>query len=211
MIDDDAEKPSISQPKRRKRKQPPLLIYNAKTGLPATSDQFTNQLLPEVGRLPRDYEDLTKPKRDEICSLVAQGNFLVQACRQVGIDQNVVKKWLAYGEIRPGTVFAEFLRDLEAAEATAEHEALQRVHEAGKDPKYWGAAAWYLERKHPDRWSISSRINLLVKKELEDFLRHLQDCLPKEIFRIIVDVGLASYAKAAAVQEVPIESLPEAT
>lgn len=27
-----------------------------------------------------------------------------------------------------------------------------RIREAARAPKHWTAAAWYLERKHPERW-----------------------------------------------------------
>lgn len=204
--------PFIRPSTRRKKADLPLRIYNAATGMPVESEQFGDTTLPVVGKIPQDFDELTKPIRDEICSLVAQGNFLLSACRQVGVAPALVKKWLTFGELRPGSIFEDFLLDLQAAEAYAEDQALQRIQEAGKDTKYWAAAAWFLERKYPERWGNNGRINVMVKKELEDFIRHLQDCLPKEIFRLIVEVGLASYAKAAvAAEPIAENALPEAT
>lgn len=48
--------------------------------------------------------------------------------------------------------FLRFKKDMEMARAQAEIESVQVVREAGRNGT-WQAAAWYLERSFPQRWS----------------------------------------------------------
>jgi len=47
---------------------------------------------------------------------------------------------------------AEFAEQLDQAEAKAEVLYLQNLRTAAREPRYWRAAAWFLERRHPQQF-----------------------------------------------------------
>jgi transposase len=60
--------------------------------------------------------------------------------------------------------YVEFFNAIKEAEAVAENSYLEKIQKAAEgDPEkdikpVWQAAAWYLERKHPDRWGRRERV-----------------------------------------------------
>lgn len=60
--------------------------------------------------------------------------------------------WLARG--RDGEQpYADFLDRVREAEGKAEAEMVACIRTAALDPKYWQAAAWWLERLRPTDWA----------------------------------------------------------
>ena len=55
------------------------------------------------------------------------------------------------------TAYFQFWRVIKKAEAEAEAAAVLHIKKAANDGT-WQAAAWYLERKHKDRWGKSEKV-----------------------------------------------------
>ena len=53
--------------------------------------------------------------------------------------------------------YFQFWREIKKAEAEAEAAAVLHIKQAAQDGT-WQAAAWYLERKHKDRWGKSEKV-----------------------------------------------------
>jgi hypothetical protein len=91
---------------------------------------------------------------DKIAILVdalVDGNYRDTAARLAGIAESGVRAWLKAaddGNERYQAV-ATLIR---AAEAVAESDSVRHVRSAGKDPRFWTAAATWLERKYPDKY-----------------------------------------------------------
>lgn len=102
---------------------------------------------------------LTAELQDKICSYIAQGNYLVVACKAVGIHPQTLRNWLEQGEtdIESGTnsIYCDFMLAVQTAEAEAESAMVAVVREAAIQRKEWIPAMTFLERRHPDRWSKS--------------------------------------------------------
>lgn len=86
----------------------------------------------------------------EIVSYVEAGSFDHVAARAAGIATSTFYAWK---KEKP-----EFSEALKAATAKAEARNAARINEAAK--KQWQAAAWYLERKHNDRWGLQQKLKL---------------------------------------------------
>lgn len=109
--------------------------------------------------------------------LLRSGCYLETAADAIGVSRSTVRNWLYQGaqeDARPH--LAQFSADTHQALAEAELDALEHVRRAGHEK--WQAAAWYLERRAPDRWgptlkldaaAIERMVERLSDDELEAF------------------------------------------
>lgn len=90
------------------------------------------------------------PKQiDAIVESLEAGSFACQAFAAAGISNATYYNWLKRGD-KGEEPYAELLQRVRTAEASAEDRAVKIIANASLDT--WQAAAWYLERKHWDRW-----------------------------------------------------------
>lgn len=86
----------------------------------------------------------------KIVQAVTAGNTRETAAAYAGITATTLYDWLKHK--------AEFSEAVKKAEADAEVAAVTIIRTAM--PKNWQAAAWYLERKWPDRWGRKDRVTV---------------------------------------------------
>lgn len=94
----------------------------------------------EVGR-PRA---LDAAKKRDICAILAMGGTRATAARFVGCHPDTIRNTALREE--------EFAQDLEQAESKHEVAQLAYINNAGKDHRFWRAAAWALEHRYPRRY-----------------------------------------------------------
>jgi hypothetical protein len=99
---------------------------------------------------------------DDIMTAIRAGNYLHVAAEFAGISKDTLFAWIKRGkrDIRAGrdTVYAKFAAGQEQALAHAEVHSVAAIRAATKEN--WQAAAWLLERRHPDRWGRHVNIHL---------------------------------------------------
>lgn len=93
---------------------------------------------------------------------VERGAYYQQAAAAAGIHVSTLKGWREQGEedLDAGrdTPFAALVEGLTRASAQAELTMVQRIRaQAGED---WRAAAWWLERKAPERWARRDKLDV---------------------------------------------------
>lgn len=109
---------------------------------------------------------ITQDKIELIRQLLEEGHYAITVQRAVGISHTTWHTYIDYGQeildqIEAGEreesdlteteqLYLAFLETIKEAEAIAEMKALNAITKASL--KQWQAAAWYLERKHRDRW-----------------------------------------------------------
>ena len=88
----------------------------------------------------------------QIESLIRAGATADVAAQAAGISRGTFYRWLAQGEkARKGSPTRELRDRVERARAESETVLVARIAQAaGKGS--WGAAAWLLERRWPERW-----------------------------------------------------------
>jgi hypothetical protein len=110
---------------------------------------------------------LTPEVQATICAMLRTGSYLTVAAEAAGVTTRTVYLWMERGE-KPGKVHKPY-RDFKAAveEALAEGEArnVALIHRAAQ--KSWQAAAWLLERQHPERWAKAAE-RAAMKKQAEE-------------------------------------------
>ncbi len=104
---------------------------------------------------------LTPELQDRIVELIRAGNYIETVCQAVGIGKTTFYRWLERGrnsKTKKGK-FWEFWNAIKKAESEAEAFYLDQIRKAAVEGR-WQAAAWYLERKYPDRWGRKDRHEL---------------------------------------------------
>lgn len=115
--------------------------------------------------------------RNRIVSLINAGNYLDTACQAAGITYSTYREWIKRGqreydrlEMSPRAKvkesekdYLDFFEAVQKAEATAEARNLTIINKAAE--KNWQAAAWFLERKAPDRWGRKDRFKGSITHE----------------------------------------------
>jgi len=97
---------------------------------------------------------LTPELTENLCRWLRAGNFVQTACDMEGISQSIFYEWMRRGERgwqvdREPVDYVEFLDTIKKAIAQVETVTL---HELRQGPQNWQAKAWWLERRHPDKW-----------------------------------------------------------
>src|SRR5918992_5460337 len=93
---------------------------------------------------------LTQTAIERICYMIAAGNYNHVAARAAGIAEGTSYRWLQEGESAQSGIKREFYEAVKKAEAQAETRNVAIIEAAAQQS--WQAAAWWLERKHYDRW-----------------------------------------------------------
>lgn len=89
---------------------------------------------------------LDEVKQGEICAILSVGGSRNTAASYVGCATTTIARTALRDE--------SFLAKLTRAESQWEVHQLRNIQQAGKQDKYWRAAAWALERIYPDRYGV---------------------------------------------------------
>lgn len=100
--------------------------------------------------MTRGWTEFTPAKRKKLLDLIRKGNYRDPSCKAVGVGKRTLYNWLSRGATGEEP-YATFARELDEAEVEAEAAALACIVDAG--PTDWRAAAWFVARKHPERWA----------------------------------------------------------
>lgn len=119
---------------------------------------------------------LTPELQRQICEHLLQGNFVETVCDFVGIDKATFYGWLKRGErgrkpdIEGG--YVAFFNAVKRAVALVEMQTMAELKSGGAN---WQAKAWWLERRHPDKWGNRGKQtidhNINVSQLSDDELR----------------------------------------
>jgi len=93
--------------------------------------------------------------QERICQLISAGNYIKTACQAVGISEQTYINWMKRGEKSQKGLYFEFFESVKKAEAQSIARNVAVIQSAAKDT--WQAAAWWLERKHPQDWGKKER------------------------------------------------------
>lgn len=96
---------------------------------------------------------ITDDIRERFCAAIVKGHYIEHAASSVGLSKVTVYSWFKRGETGEQP-FADFLNAYKAAEFEAVDRALGDIEGArgGKDAAPWTNRAWWLERRHPDKF-----------------------------------------------------------
>jgi transposase len=93
---------------------------------------------------------LTEPVTDDLVVLLAAGVPVPVAARSVGVSRRTLDRWLREGELRERMKQARAVGPV-STEAVTEARLVVLLARAAQFD--WKAAAWWLERRWPERWA----------------------------------------------------------
>lgn len=99
--------------------------------------------------MPRPTK-LTPETQARIIQALEAGNYFETACGYAGVSATTGYNWMNKGRESTSGIYFEFLNAVEKASSNAEARNVALIQQAAKDT--WQAAAWWLERRAPDRW-----------------------------------------------------------
>jgi len=114
---------------------------------------------------------LNQETQDKIVTALQAGNYQDTASAYAGVSTAAFYNWMERGRIerdrltageKPNkneTIFAEFVDAVEKARASAEVRSVVLINKAANEGT-WQAAAWFLERSHPQRWGRLNRTEI---------------------------------------------------
>jgi hypothetical protein len=115
---------------------------------------------------------LDETKRREIYAILSVGGSRAAAARYVGCHAQTIRNTAQRDP--------QFGAALERAESSDEIVLLTNITKAGKDPRYWRAAAWALERKYPDRYGQRDP-KAFTAEQISTILGHFSEVIIEEI------------------------------
>ena len=133
---------------------------------------------------------LTPEIQQKIVWALRLGNYRKSAAEYAGVSERTLCDWMRRGTEETHGAYADFCQEVVAAEQAAEIRALGVIQQAAK--RDWKAAAWFLERKHPERYCVKAAI-LLAKRLPVDETRDLDALsaaeLDAEVLRCIGELA----------------------
>lgn len=119
---------------------------------------------------PSKLDDATQQK---FLNAVREGLPYSTACALAGIGETTFAVWRQRADAEPDSPYAGFMQALKEAEAEAEAANVKRIRSAA-DNGQWQAAAWILERRHPDKWARTERSEQQHSGQVEIVVRREQ-------------------------------------
>lgn len=108
-------------------------------------------------------------REDRLLNYLRAGLHKETAARSAGIDPSTFYDWQRR--------FPQFSEAVEKAVSDAEAILVGKIQQAASEGKNWTAAAWMLERRHPDRWARSDRLQIQGEIRAEVTLAGLRDAV----------------------------------
>jgi transposase len=150
----------------------------------------------------------TRELQRQICTSLATGAYVETAAALHGVSKVTLYDWFKRGNAGEEP-YVGFLNAIKSAEAQSEQTALGRIDQASLDPKNWTAAAWRLERKHPDRWGRRDKVDLSIEGEVEH-VHHFEPS-PEFMANVVQNLRDLNLAEPEAPILLEVAKTPEVT
>ena len=116
---------------------------------------------------------LTPERHERIVAAIRAGNTREAAAACGGITDRCLYYWLAKGAKGrdADSPCVQLFQAVKNAENDAEIECVAVIRDAMR--KQWTAAAWWLERRRPDKWGRKESLDVTFKREAERIAKEM--------------------------------------
>jgi len=98
-------------------------------------------------------EIITQELIAEICNYIAAGYSYAQSAKLAGIAESTFFRWKMLGQDEESElIYQLFFLEVQEASDFSEGEALQLIRSSAMRERNWRAAAWFLERRFPEKY-----------------------------------------------------------
>lgn len=122
---------------------------------------------------------LTPEFKKRFFEAIRIGSHCESAAEFAGVTYSAVCRWVKRGDEEGEGIYYDFGQEYRKARADAELLLLSRVHNASThDPRN---AQWILERRYPEHWANSQKIQVQVNEKLDQELDKILDILERKL------------------------------
>jgi transposase-like protein len=139
---------------------------------------------------PAGTGKLNKGTIETLCAALERGASYRTACQCAGINESTLYRWLRNGRRAKYGRFKDFLNAVEAAEGRAKLMCLETIGHAIQVDKNWKAALALLERREPEGYGRTNRVEIDARVETESTL-HLSTEKASQLIEALPDEALA--------------------
>ncbi len=128
---------------------------------------------------------------DKISFCIRHGLSKAGAARAANINPRTLYNYLkAYDEGSDNPEIVELHEAVERARSEFETECVEAIKTLGTETKSWQAYKFLLQSREPDDWnpSLLEMVDRKVGIELGNYLNHLRENLPPELFLAVLDL-----------------------
>lgn len=129
---------------------------------------------------------LTDEVQQKVVRAIENGNYAKVAAEASGIAETTFYRWMSEGKSAKSGKKREFWESITRAENVAESKIVTQWKKLGEQD--WRALMELLQRRYPDRWANTQRIEVAVEKEMAGVLGSLEEGLEPQIFREVMAV-----------------------
>jgi hypothetical protein len=138
---------------------------------------------------------LTDKVQQKIVAAIEDGNYAKVAAEASGIAETTFYRWMSEGESAKTGKKREFWESVTRAENVAESKIVAQWKKLGEQD--WRALMELLQRRYPERWANTQRIEVAVEKEMSGVLGSLEEGLDPQTFREVMAVLAGESADSA--------------
>lgn len=148
------------------------------------------------GREPR----ITEARTRKICDAIATGSAFEVSARYAGVPKDTFWRWVRLGRQEGAdAVYVKFVERLDAAFATFKVDRARRLSEAGGKDGDWRADAFALERRDPEHWGKTTRVEGAVTHQAVPWIDFSKlDAADRAELRRILEKGRPETAEIPA-------------
>ena len=143
------------------------------------------QLAPRTKAQPAKGGRPTKLTPEVTAAIVAavrEGAPMYLAAEAAGVSRRAIIQWERKGEAEPDGIYGVFVRDIKKARAEAVAQHIATVLKASE--KSWQAAAWWLERQHPEEFGRREAFTVASASDVHIVVEHVKDWHARDIIEV---------------------------
>ena len=131
---------------------------------------------------------LSPETQSKLIRAIKTGCPFVTACDYANLDYSTFRRWLLKGQKQSTGRFREFCDAVRSAESGLEVKLIATWHQSAETD--WRAAAEFLSRRFPDRWSPTQKFQVQLEAELNAIYDRIENdpTIPLEYKKIIFTV-----------------------
>jgi hypothetical protein len=131
---------------------------------------------------------------EKISFCIRHGLSKAGAARAANINPRTLYNYLkAYDEGSDNPEIVELHEAVEKARSEFETECVEAIKTLGTETKSWQAYKFLLQSREPEDWnpSLLEMVDRKVGLEIANFLNHLRENLPLDLFSAVLDLTVA--------------------
>jgi len=126
----------------------------------------------------------------EFAQHITDGVMPMTACQMMGVNDSMYYQWMADGRANRAQPCIDFERAVEKAKAACMKRRIGIIEHAAE--RTWQAAAWLLERSHPEMYALRNRLEVSHPEPMRVEVKQIEPDVDRiaAILTVLAGVGI---------------------